>query len=400
MTLRGATIYSSLKGNFPVTIRITVFILFIAVVSHLLQEPRGARAAGSITEYPIPTSSVDRPTEITTGADGNLWFLESTAPDDEFAFGQIQRMTVQEPISFTPISVLDSKLSGITPGRFGEILFAEPDRNKIGRIFPAFDQTPPRTEEVALSPESGRPSSVASLDNAIWFTMFSTGQIGRISLNEERAVTYFDIKTPSSRPSAITAGPDDKSLYFIIEVLNEESSAYRIGRIALDGSITEFPIPDAGSRPNAITAGPDGNIWFTDPALNSIWRLTPEGAFASFTIRAEGSKPSGIIAGPDGKLYFTEFEASKIGIITTDGVITNEISTPTLGSGPSGITVGSDGNIWFVETNASRVGRLELAADLKLDITTSTANAGKDQDITLTINITNQGPDSVANATV
>src|SRR5262249_46964244 len=223
---------------------------------------------------------------------------------------------------------------------------------------------------------------------------------GRISLNEERAVTYFDIKTPSSRPSAITAGPDDKSLYFIIEVLNEESSAYRIGRIALDGSITEFPIPDAGSRPNAITAGPDGNIWFTDPALNSIWRLTPEGAFAAFTIRAEGSKPSGIIAGPDGKLYYTEFEASKIGIITTDGVITNEISTPTLGSGPSGITVGSDGNIWFVETNASRVGRLELAADLKLDITTSTANAGKDQDITLTINITNQGPDSVANATV
>src|SRR5262249_54224589 len=100
------------------------------------------------------------------------------------------------------------------------------------------------------------------------------------------------------------------------------------------------------------------------------------------------------------KLYYTEFESSKIGNITTDGVITNEISTPTLGSGHSGITDGSDGNIWFVETNASRVGRLELAADLKLDITTSTANAGKDQDITLTINITNQGPDSVANATV
>jgi uncharacterized repeat protein (TIGR01451 family) len=41
-----------------------------------------------------------------------------------------------------------------------------------------------------------------------------------------------------------------------------------------------------------------------------------------------------------------------------------------------------------------------LAADLGLAVTTSTASAGKDQDITFTITVTNQGPDSVANATV
>jgi hypothetical protein len=241
---------------------------------------------------------------------------------------------------------------------------------------------------------------VASLDNAIWFTSFSTGQIGRIPLNTYEAITYFDIETPCSHPSAMTVGPDGKSLYFIVEAPKEESSAYSIGRIALDGHITEFPIPDAGSRPKAITTGPDGNIWFTDPALNSIWRLTPDGSFASFTVRTEGSEPTGIVAGPDGKLYFTEFKASRIGVITTDGVITDEIPTPVQDSGPSGITVGSDGNIWFIEANALRVGRLELAADLGLAVTTSTTSAGKDQDIAFTITVTNQGPDSVANATV
>ena len=41
-----------------------------------------------------------------------------------------------------------------------------------------------------------------------------------------------------------------------------------------------------------------------------------------------------------------------------------------------------------------------MAADLGLAVTTSTALAGKDQDITFTITVTNQGPDSVANATV
>lgn len=400
MALMTAIIYSSFKGRSSVTSRITVCILFIAVVSLLLREPHVARGAGAITEYPIPTSSIGVPTEITNGADGNLWFIETTSPADGFAFGQIQRMTISDPISFTPISAFDSKLSGITSGQFGEILFAEPDRAKIGRIIPNFGPTPPRIEEIDVSPASGRPRGVASLENAIWFTLFSTGQIGRIPLPPGGTATYFDIKTPSSHPSAITVGPDNKSLYFIIEVSNGVDSTCEIGRITLDGSITKLPIPATRSRPKAITAGPDGNIWFTDPALNAVWRLTPEGNFASFTIPTGGSEPSGIVAGPDGKLYFTEFKASRIGVITTDGVITAEIPTPTQDSGPSGITVGSDGNIWFIETSAFRVGRLELAADLGLDITTSTTSAGRGQDITLTITVTNQGPDSVANATV
>src|SRR4030095_8301844 len=277
MTLRGATIYLVLKRNFSVTIRITVCVLFITAVSHLLQAPRAVRGAGPITEHPIPTASIGRPTEITTGEDGNLWFLESTAPSDEFAFGQIHRMTIQEPISFTTIAAIDSKLSGIASGQFGEVLFAEPSRGKIGRIFQASGETHPRLEEITLSCQ---PSGVASLDNAIWYTSYTMGQIGRIPLNTTEAISHYDLKTPYSYPSAITVGPDEKSLYFIIEVLNGTLFTYSIGRITLDGSITEYPIPDTGSKPKAITAGPDGNIWFTDPALNSIWRLTPEGSFA------------------------------------------------------------------------------------------------------------------------
>jgi virginiamycin B lyase len=288
-----------------------------------------------------------------------LWFIETTSPDEEVGSGQIYRMTIRDPISFTSTFV-QSSLAGITTGQLGEILFAELNRPRIGRIFPPIDQTPPQIEEIPISPETVQPRGVASLDDAIWFTSFSTGQIGRIPLNSIETITYFDIKTPRGRPSAMTIGPDSKSLYFIIEAPNEESSSYSIGRIDLNGDITEFPIPDAASRPKAITAGPDGNIWFTDPALNSIWRLTPEGSFASFTISTEGSEPTGIVAGPDGKLYFTEFKTSRIGVITitTDGVIINEIPTPSQDSGPSGITVGSDGNIWFIETNALRIGRL------------------------------------------
>src|SRR5262245_25104162 len=116
MTLRGAIIYSSLKRRFPVTGGITICILFIAVASCLLQETRVARGAGPITEFPIPTASVGGFTEITTGGDGNLWFIETTSPDESFGFGQIYRMTIRDPISFTSTFV-QSSLVGITSGQ-------------------------------------------------------------------------------------------------------------------------------------------------------------------------------------------------------------------------------------------------------------------------------------------
>src|SRR5262245_45732914 len=130
MILRGVIIYSSLIRRFPVTGRITICILFIAAASCLLRDPRVARGAGPIVEFPIPTASVGRPTEITTGGDGNLWFIETTAPDETCEFSQIHRMTIRDTISFTSTSVPNSRLAGITSGQLGEILFAETDRPK------------------------------------------------------------------------------------------------------------------------------------------------------------------------------------------------------------------------------------------------------------------------------
>lgn len=143
---------SLIERYLPVTCRVAVCAVFIVILASLLQRPDAVRSAGAITERPIPAASIGRATEITTGSDGKLWFLETTSLDGTFAFGQIQRMTIQDPSSFTPILVPDSRLVGITSEQFGEILFAEPDRNKIGRIFPPFDQTPPQIEEIDISP--------------------------------------------------------------------------------------------------------------------------------------------------------------------------------------------------------------------------------------------------------
>jgi hypothetical protein len=53
----------------------------------------------------------------------------------------------------------------------------------------------------------------------------------------------------------ITAGPDG-NVWFT------EFTTSQIGQITPDGSVSEFPLPDR-TFPREITAGPDGNLWYT-----------------------------------------------------------------------------------------------------------------------------------------
>src|SRR5262245_58929836 len=71
---------SIIGRRLPATCRVLVCGVFIVILASLLRSPGAIRSAGTITEYPIPTATAGRPTEITAGSDGNLWFLESTAP--------------------------------------------------------------------------------------------------------------------------------------------------------------------------------------------------------------------------------------------------------------------------------------------------------------------------------
>lgn len=121
----------------------------------------------------------------------------------------------------------------------------------------------------------------------------------------------------------------------------------------------------AGANPAAaqdITRGPDGNVWFTEPGVNSIGRITPDGVVSQFMISTPDSRPGAITAGPDGKLWFTEQGASEIGSVTTDGAIRElRVRAPA-----TDITFGADGALWFVGggLGPSKVGRLTAAGDL------------------------------------
>src|SRR5438128_2358664 len=84
---------------------------------------------GTITEFPVPTSS-SHPAGITAGPDGNLWFTESNA-------NQIGRITTsggftEFPLPTTCGSSFGCEPIGITAGPDGNLWFTEGGGNKIG----------------------------------------------------------------------------------------------------------------------------------------------------------------------------------------------------------------------------------------------------------------------------
>src|SRR5204863_877446 len=113
--------------------------------------------------------------------------------------------------------------------------------------------------------------------------------ISRASTIRETAVT-----TPSSDPTAITAGPDGR-VWFVERLGN------KVGALAQDGTITEFPIPTGGSQPAGIVAAPPSEtepagLWFTEQAAGKVASINAETAELLEFPTLTASSPTSITA--------------------------------------------------------------------------------------------------------
>jgi streptogramin lyase len=141
---------------------------------------------GAITEFALPCTRTipafpenlvtARPTSITPGPDGNLWFTESECD-------RIGRMSPSGSLVEFPLTAGSTPVA-ITPGSDGNLWFLEYGTNKIGQMTPAGVMT-----ELPLPAGPHVPASlVAAPDGNLWFTDFvsssdrMTGQLGRIVL--------------------------------------------------------------------------------------------------------------------------------------------------------------------------------------------------------------------------
>ena len=211
-----------------------------------------------------------KPTGITLGPDGNLWF---TLRGGDGAIGRI-----------TPQGVITEYTAGLTPGgaptdivegRDGNLWFTlSADPGGIGRIDP---ETGDITEfRNGLTTDSGPSHIVEHSNGRLYFTESSDpGAIARIKPQSGHVDEYTAGLTPNQRPTGIAEGGDG-ALWF-----TSGAAPGRIGRFwpatkgitELTGGIALNLLP--GREPSGITRGPDGNIWFTQRGFpGGIGRVT------------------------------------------------------------------------------------------------------------------------------
>jgi streptogramin lyase len=340
----------------------------------------------SITEFPVNTPS-SVPNGITAGADGNLWFTESSLSGNKIGVINPTTHTVSE----FNIPTANSGPRAITAGPDGNLWFTESLTHKIGVINP----TTHAISEFATSLSAIGPFDItAGPDGNLWFAGGGS-QIGEINPTTH-TVTLFTVPTAGSVPHGITTCPDG-NLWFT------ENSGGAVGTLNLTTyAITEYPIPNGGS-PDGITEGPDGNLWFTAHGINAIGQISPAtGVITEFSIPTTGSGAYGITAGPDGNLWFTEQSVGKLGRINpTTGAIT-EYPVSYANSGPWQLTTGPDGNLWFTDGGTNSIGVAALATS-QLVVTAqppASVTAGSGFGFTVTAEDSSGNPITTFNGTV
>jgi virginiamycin B lyase len=293
-----------------------------------------AGATSGISEFKLASST--RPTELTTGPDGNVWFIEQAA-------GRIASISPGGAIHTYAIPTANSQPAGITSGPDGALWFTESRADKIGRYQPGAGFT-----EYSIPTRASSPRGIAEgPDGDLWFCESAANKVAKIT--PSGVVTEYPLPVAHSGPGRITAGPDGN-------LWVTQATANRIARITTSGVVTEHALP-SGSTPARITVGPDGALWFAEQGSDKIGRLTTSGALTQYSLPTSASRPTGITSGADGLLWMTETAAGDIASLNPTSGKISTYSLPTAKAGPSGITLGADGNPWLAEYAANRIAR-------------------------------------------
>jgi virginiamycin B lyase len=197
-----------------------------------------ARPSGSIDEFPLPGAL--SPTELTTGTDGNVWFL---APD------VVGRVTPSGTVSTVAIPEPHGSPRSLVAGPEGTLWFGDYGRSALGRVAPDGTVT-----ELAVPGARTNPVPFSGPDGRIWFSVEGTSLLG--ASTTEGKITMFPITAPEHQISGAVAGTDGNTWL-------TEYGTRKVTRVTPSGGITTYPLPSAGMHPTSyVTLGPDNRVWF------------------------------------------------------------------------------------------------------------------------------------------
>ena len=231
---------------------------------------------GVIQEFRLPFDVVG--TGITLGPDGRLWLLDFGASlylPGETTNGGVVALTISNSMVagasyYNSNFTVHSRPTGITTGPDGNLYFTEQLAGNIGRI-----TTNGVISEVAVTPTNNQPSTIITgPDGALWFAQAATNALGRIDTNLN--ITQFILPTNNTggavldQLNGLVLGKDG-NLYYT------DPPAGILGQVGVSGTnltVTQFYTPTTNAYPWMLATGPDGNIWFGEYFANVIGKFT------------------------------------------------------------------------------------------------------------------------------
>lgn len=204
---------------------------------------------GMITEYVLPVGNFNAITETTTALEGTLYFL------------QLRTQNSPQPAEYF--------LGKMTPlGNFSETAIGNTNLYTITDL------------------------GIAS-DGSLWCSTINaagtTTQNGLRRFNANGTLSDTFIATGKLAPLRFVMRRDG-SFWF----LATNGAAHTLGSATVDGKVTEYATGGTPRFTN-LAVGVDDNLWFTEPARNSIYKLTPDRP-NGFSVTRGSSYVSGAVA--------------------------------------------------------------------------------------------------------
>jgi virginiamycin B lyase len=211
--------------------------------------------SGTYSEHALPRGN--HPHGLTAGPDGAIWITQSVGKDRMVAsktlrvvrkIGRISSTGAYSEFALPPGELGPEQ---ITTGADGALWFAQHgwgyECGKIGRI-----TTSGAFREYNVPCAT---SVIAGPDGAIWFADRNAARIGR--LTSSGSVTEYAIPSQIVL-GGVTAGPAG-TIWYVGGYDGKGTTPGRLGRMTSSGAATEYPLPRTFAA--GIATGPDGAIW-------------------------------------------------------------------------------------------------------------------------------------------
>lgn len=239
------------------------------------------------------------PHGLTSDADGNIWFTENyvgkigRVDAKTGAVTEYQAPTAQDP--HTPIF-----------GPDGALWFTAQQANLIVRM----DTRTGTMREFAVPTPRARPYGiVVGPDGGLWFCEFNVNKLGRMDPKTD-TITEYEIPDAESRPRRLTVAGN--AIYF------SDFRSGHLGRFDLGKkTVQEWPSPSgATSQPYGIAADATGEVWYEEFRGNQLVRFNPQTQTLEHSVMpSERSEVRHMVRDAHGRIWMALSGANKVAVV-------------------------------------------------------------------------------------